>query len=91
MDLLKRIITTHFDKKDYYFTVFRDIPIEILECIFSILRFQKANLQIESLKNIIENVLMCFNNTSAEDNIGIAVFRECGILLNFSVALEYYL
>ncbi|HYF82353.1 MAG TPA: SIR2 family protein [Clostridia bacterium] len=89
-NLLKRIITTHFDKKDYYFTVFRDVPIEILECIFNILRFRKDNVQIESLKNIIENVLLCFNNTSHEDNIGIAVFRECSILLNFSVALEYY-
>lgn len=89
-NLLIRIMSSYFDKKDYYFTVFRDIPVGILECIFSILRFRKANVQIESLTNSIENILLCFINTSAEDNIGFAVFEQCSILINFSEALKHY-
>jgi hypothetical protein len=88
--LFIKIMTTHYDNINYYFTVFRDVPIGILECIFFMLRFQKDNIEMRLVKSLIENILQCFINSSAEDNLAVPVFRECGILLNFSLALEYY-
>lgn len=91
-DLIIKIMTIPYGNKDYYFTVFREVSVEIVQCIFSILYYRKDNVKRESLQSVIENVLVCFNNDLDKDiyNMGIAMFRECGILLNFSEALKYY-
>jgi hypothetical protein len=91
-NLIIKIVTIPFEKHDYYLTVFRDVIVKIVECIFSILKYRKDDVKVASLQRLIENVLLCFNNASTENatNMEIAIFRECGILLNFSVALQYY-
>ncbi|MCB2312181.1 SIR2 family protein [Clostridium tagluense] len=91
-NLIIKIMTIHYENKDYYFTVFRDVTVEIVDCIFSIVRDRKDGVKRESFQSIIENVLLCFNNISKQNisNLGITMFTECGILMNFSIALEYY-
>ena len=89
-ELFIKIITTNFDKRDIYFTVLRDVPSEILEVIFSILKYKKDTLKDDLLKTFIENMLQTFINCSEEENLSVTIFKECSVLQNFNIALNYY-
>ncbi|MDF3004281.1 MAG: hypothetical protein K0S22_753 [Oscillospiraceae bacterium] len=90
--LIIKILTLPFQNRDYYFNVFRDVILDVIETIFVILRKHKENIQQELFQSLIEGVLNCFNDLhdKSKFELGLAIFGECGILLNLSSAFSHY-
>lgn len=87
-NLFEKMMTTFFVNKKYCSLVFNEVPDEILDCIFFLINNRKEFIQVESLKKLMENVLLCFINTSGKDNIGISILGDHGTLLNLCIALK---
>lgn len=88
--LLYKIFVTHFENTDYFFHVFRSVIIEIEECISKILKNEKHLIKDIWVKKLIEDVLVTYTSNSSKENLGIFIFKECGILLFFSEILSFY-